>query len=316
MEYAQIVAHHHYTFHALGFDYRVEDWSWVGDSPVAQVNLWDLEELEKCRDSLSWQFEVLTVDRVRSRATIVRLDTAIPYYAYYRFERDIRAIANRLTWVGTRMFLLAQHLGKSRPPKRELTIDVNVSLPDFYAEAMQQLEERLAQVATTERTRAEELSELIRQSAIDTLRPMMQRMTEEAIERQTEQVEVRHFGGGGEVIISLPYFIRGGSGGGGGFVNQAQANNERLSDVLDQVGRRNFPTDTPIACNGCKNYHGAVYNGVPFVCAMHPYGVEDEVCADFESDSLKHCYFCDLLYEPSENSDRCDHCEFHEDQEE
>lgn len=38
------------------------------------------------------------------------------------------------------------------------------------------------------------------------------------------------------------------------------------------------------ACVGCRNYHGYSYNGVPLVCAMHPYGWEaEESCPDWES---------------------------------
>jgi hypothetical protein len=37
------------------------------------------------------------------------------------------------------------------------------------------------------------------------------------------------------------------------------------------------------ACVGCKHYHGQVYNGQIFVCAMHPYGVGSETCPDWEA---------------------------------
>ncbi len=37
------------------------------------------------------------------------------------------------------------------------------------------------------------------------------------------------------------------------------------------------------ACRGCRNYHGQVYGGNLLVCGMHPYGVEDETCPDWES---------------------------------
>ncbi|MDY7020313.1 MAG: hypothetical protein SWJ54_02990 [Cyanobacteriota bacterium] len=37
------------------------------------------------------------------------------------------------------------------------------------------------------------------------------------------------------------------------------------------------------ACRGCQNYHGHVYGGNLLVCAMHPNGVEDETCPDWES---------------------------------
>lgn len=36
------------------------------------------------------------------------------------------------------------------------------------------------------------------------------------------------------------------------------------------------------ACRGCSHYHGQVYNGNLLVCAMHPYGWEEENCPDWE----------------------------------
>lgn len=38
-------------------------------------------------------------------------------------------------------------------------------------------------------------------------------------------------------------------------------------------------------CVGCRHYHGRTYNGVMFVCAMHPYGIVDgsESCPDKET---------------------------------
>ncbi|MGE5658849.1 MAG: hypothetical protein ACM37W_19805 [Actinomycetota bacterium] len=44
------------------------------------------------------------------------------------------------------------------------------------------------------------------------------------------------------------------------------------------------PTQTEhSACQGCRHYHGQVYGGNLLVCGMHPYGVESENCADWES---------------------------------
>jgi hypothetical protein len=37
------------------------------------------------------------------------------------------------------------------------------------------------------------------------------------------------------------------------------------------------------ACVGCHHYHGQVYSGNLFVCAMHPYGWDTETCPDWES---------------------------------
>lgn len=37
------------------------------------------------------------------------------------------------------------------------------------------------------------------------------------------------------------------------------------------------------ACRGCQHYHGHVYGGNLLVCAMHPNGVEEDTCPDWES---------------------------------
>ena len=39
------------------------------------------------------------------------------------------------------------------------------------------------------------------------------------------------------------------------------------------------------ACRGCIHYHGQVYGGNLLVCGMHPHGVEDESCPDWESNN-------------------------------
>jgi hypothetical protein len=64
-----------------------------------------------------------------------------------------------------------------------------------------------------------------------------------------------------------------------------------LSDLqwIDQISDfTDFSTDLSIQhpiCEGCSHYHGEVYNGTPFICAMHPYGIVDgsESCADKEA---------------------------------
>ena len=37
-----------------------------------------------------------------------------------------------------------------------------------------------------------------------------------------------------------------------------------------------------VACVGCRHFHGRVYSGNLLVCAMHPYGWDDENCPDWE----------------------------------
>jgi len=41
-------------------------------------------------------------------------------------------------------------------------------------------------------------------------------------------------------------------------------------------------TERHPACRGCHNYHGEIHGGNLLVCGMHPYGVEDETCPDWE----------------------------------
>ncbi|MBR8836367.1 MAG: hypothetical protein DSM106950_20680 [Stigonema ocellatum SAG 48.90 = DSM 106950] len=38
----------------------------------------------------------------------------------------------------------------------------------------------------------------------------------------------------------------------------------------------------PTACQECKYFHGINYNGIPLICAIHPHGVNNEDCPDWE----------------------------------
>jgi hypothetical protein len=40
----------------------------------------------------------------------------------------------------------------------------------------------------------------------------------------------------------------------------------------------------PSACRGCSNYDGEFYEGNQLICAIHPYGWNDENCPDFSAD--------------------------------
>lgn len=53
---------------------------------------------------------------------------------------------------------------------------------------------------------------------------------------------------------------------------------------IDRAIRRVYRTASrsPEICQGCRNHHGASYQGNYFVCAMHPYGNGDE-CPDFKA---------------------------------
>jgi hypothetical protein len=58
---------------------------------------------------------------------------------------------------------------------------------------------------------------------------------------------------------------------------------DQISDFTD-FSAESLSIQHPI-CTGCRHYHGEVYNGTPFICAMHPYGIVDgsEFCADKEA---------------------------------
>jgi hypothetical protein len=119
-----------------------------------------------------------------------------------------------------------------------------------------------------------------------------------ARQRHIEQrrVHVDRAGENGELTISIPgHLLR-------GLEPVTYVAERDENGVIERIyslpsggsGRSLVRPDTPIACDGCNHYHGAVYNGIPFVCAMHPYGVEDDACADFENSDRPgyHCDFC------------------------
>lgn len=67
---------------------------------------------------------------------------------------------------------------------------------------------------------------------------------------------------------------------------------EIFADLEEMVGETDqtyysYPVEPTVeknpACVGCHHYHGQVYSGNLFVCAMHPYGWETENCPDWES---------------------------------
>ncbi|GAB4235944.1 MAG: hypothetical protein Kow00121_63370 [Elainellaceae cyanobacterium] len=63
-----------------------------------------------------------------------------------------------------------------------------------------------------------------------------------------------------------------------------EANADVYLEMLRQINTpRPLPSQQPKVCEGCCHYHGRMYGGNLLVCAMHPYGVEDDRCPDWES---------------------------------
>ncbi|BAQ63451.1 hypothetical protein [Geminocystis sp. NIES-3709] len=56
---------------------------------------------------------------------------------------------------------------------------------------------------------------------------------------------------------------------------------EDLGFLFEDYKLKPHPEKHP-ACVGCVNYHGQTYNGNLLVCAMHPYGWDDETCPDWK----------------------------------
>jgi hypothetical protein len=67
------------------------------------------------------------------------------------------------------------------------------------------------------------------------------------------------------------------------------AHADRYVEILQQMNHHIPPPkpQRPIACQGCQFYHGKAYGGQRLICGMHPYGVEDEYCADWEGEESK-----------------------------
>ena len=59
---------------------------------------------------------------------------------------------------------------------------------------------------------------------------------------------------------------------------------ENFADDFDfvEVTQVQAKKDNNPACIGCHHYHGQAYNGQILVCGMHPYGVENDHCLDWE----------------------------------
>ncbi len=62
------------------------------------------------------------------------------------------------------------------------------------------------------------------------------------------------------------------------------ADAEAYLEFLQQINRERWSETPPLptACQGCCHYHGQTYGGQLFICAMHPYGVEEDLCPDWQ----------------------------------
>jgi hypothetical protein len=67
----------------------------------------------------------------------------------------------------------------------------------------------------------------------------------------------------------------------GEIINNCPNCGTRLVDDFEDDDYFDEQEYIPKSCQGCSNYHGEVYNGNLLVCAIHPYGWEDESCPDF-----------------------------------
>lgn len=67
-------------------------------------------------------------------------------------------------------------------------------------------------------------------------------------------------------------------------IKSRETNTDAYVELLRQVRTQQPPLPRqPVACQGCQHYHGRIYGGTLLVCAMHPFGVEDDRCPDWET---------------------------------
>ena len=63
-----------------------------------------------------------------------------------------------------------------------------------------------------------------------------------------------------------------------------------LEDTEFAINPKVEPTLEYPACVGCQHYHGRMYSGNLLVCAIHPYGWDDENCPDWEEKASSSFY--------------------------
>ncbi|KAB8333597.1 hypothetical protein SD80_012430 [Scytonema tolypothrichoides VB-61278] len=57
----------------------------------------------------------------------------------------------------------------------------------------------------------------------------------------------------------------------------------RLVDWYEEDADEEETSSVPVACQGCKNYHGRYYGGTILICGIHPYGWNGDNCPDYQS---------------------------------
>ncbi|WP_036477567.1 hypothetical protein [Myxosarcina sp. GI1] len=66
---------------------------------------------------------------------------------------------------------------------------------------------------------------------------------------------------------------------------------ENFDELVEEdfmgVGFQRPTADNNPACINCAHYHGRIYDDNLLVCAMHPYGWQDDNCPDWERDKFE-----------------------------
>jgi hypothetical protein len=67
------------------------------------------------------------------------------------------------------------------------------------------------------------------------------------------------------------------------------ADAEAYLEFLRQINQERLLEMPPMprVCEGCCYYHGQTYGGNHLVCAMHPYGVENDTCPDWQATAVE-----------------------------
>ena len=57
----------------------------------------------------------------------------------------------------------------------------------------------------------------------------------------------------------------------------------KLQRLEDEMYKAAYTIEVQRLCRFCKHHHGQVYEGVEFVCAVHPYGYSGNSCSDYQA---------------------------------
>ncbi|BAS59869.1 hypothetical protein NIES2135_21320 [Leptolyngbya boryana NIES-2135] len=95
----------------------IDRYVWDGEPHLpVQLDFWARADIK----NMPWTLEIIKQDYMRLNAIAVRTDIVVPWYAYYRFERDVLAIVDAIKNLLRRLILVAMVFGFADVPMAEI----------------------------------------------------------------------------------------------------------------------------------------------------------------------------------------------------